>query len=217
MDEWAEARERMVTEQIERRGITDRRVLDAMRRVPRHLFVEPQHRAAAYDDRALPIGDAQTISQPYMVAVMTAHLAIAPGARVLEIGTGSGYQAALLAELARDVITIERRADLADAAEGRLAALDYRNVTVIVGDGSSGFPGRAPYAGIVVTAGAPLVPSSLQAQLADGARLVIPVGNAFQQDLIVIERRGDAFIQTRGEGCVFVPLVGVDGWPERTH
>ena len=217
MDEWAEARAHMVAEQIERRGIRDRRVLDAMRRVPRHLFVNPEQHALAYEDRALPIGEGQTISQPYMVAVMTERLAIAPGACVLEIGAGSGYQAAVLAELAREVITIERRADLAGAAEVRLASLGYNNVTVIVGDGSSGFPGRAPYGGIMVTAGAPLVPSSLQQQLADGARLVVPVGTASQQDLVIIERQGNSFMQSRGEGCVFVPLVGAEGWPETTH
>ena len=216
MDEWAEARARMVAEQIERRGVRDRRVLDAMRRVPRHLFVNPEQQALAYEDRALPIGEGQTISQPYMVAVMTERLAIAPGACVLEIGAGSGYQAAVLAELAREVITIERRADLAEAAELRLASLGY-NVIVIVGDGSGGFPGRAPYGGIIVTAGAPLVPSSLQQQLADGARLVVPVGTASQQDLVIIERQGNSFMQSRGEGCVFVPLVGAEGWPETTH
>ena len=217
MDEWAEARAQMVAEQIERRGIRDRRVLDAMRRVPRHRFVNPEQHALAYEDRALPIGEGQTISQPYMVAVMTERLALAPDACVLEIGAGSGYQAAVLCELARQVITIERRAELAEAAEQRLASLGYNNVAVIVGDGSNGFPRRAPYGGIIVTAGAPLVPSSLQQQLADGARLVVPVGTAFQQDLVIIERQGNAFVQTRGEGCVFVPLVGAEGWPETTH
>ncbi len=217
MDDWAEARNRMVAEQIERRGIRDPRVLEAMRRVPRHLFVDPEQQAHAYADRALPIGDGQTISQPYMVAVMTEKLALAAGACVLEIGTGSGYQAAVLAEIAGEVITIERRDDLAGAADVRLASLGYEHVTVIVGDGSRGFPRRAPYGGIIVTAGAPLVPASLQAQLADGARLVVPVGSTFEQDLVIVERQGAGFLQSRGEGCVFVPLVGIEGWPEKTH
>jgi len=217
MDEWATARERMVVDQLERRGIRDARVLAAMRRVPRHLFVNPDQQANAYDDRALPIGDGQTISQPYMVAVMTAWLGVRADARVLEVGTGSGYQAAVLAELAREVITIERRDDLASVAEQRLADLGYSNVTVIVGDGSRGYPARAPYHGIIVTAGAPLVPASLEAQLAEGARLVVPVGSSTHQDLAVVERSGLSFTRTAGEGCVFVPLVGVEGWPERTH
>ena len=217
MDDWADRRERMVVEQLERRGIRDSRVLAAMRRVPRHLFVEPDLQARAYDDRALPIGDGQTISQPYMVAIMTAWLAAGPESRVLEIGTGSGYQAAVLAELAREVITIERREDLADDARDRLADLGYANITVITGDGSRGYPARAPYGGIMVTAGAPLVPANLEAQLGDGARLVVPVGTTTHQELVVIERDGETFARSQGEGCVFVPLVGVEGWPERTH
>jgi protein-L-isoaspartate(D-aspartate) O-methyltransferase len=214
MVDWAEARARMVSEQLERRGIRDPRVLDAMRSVPRHLFVPPERQAGAYEDRALPIGDGQTISQPYMVATMTEALSIAAGAHVLEIGTGSGYQAAILAVLARDVITIERRPGLAEAAARRLMSLGFTNVTVVVADGSGGYPGAAPYDAIVATAGAPQVPASLRTQLADGARLVMPVGSAFHQDLVVTRRRGETFVESRGESCVFVPLVGREGWPE---
>jgi protein-L-isoaspartate(D-aspartate) O-methyltransferase len=204
----------MVSEQLERRGIRDPRVLDAMRNVPRHLFVPPERQASAYDDQALSIGDGQTISQPYMVAIMTEALSVPAGARILEIGTGSGYQAAILAVLAREVITIERRPGLADAAGRRLASLGFTNVTVVVADGSVGYPGAAPYDAVLATAGAPQVPASLRTQLADGARLVVPVGSAFHQDLVVIERRGETFVESRGEGCVFVPLVGREGWPE---
>jgi protein-L-isoaspartate(D-aspartate) O-methyltransferase len=204
----------MVSEQLECRGIRDPRVLDAMRSVPRHLFVPPERQASAYEDRALPIGDGQTISQPYMVAIMTEVLSIAAGAHVLEIGTGSGYQAAILAVLAREVITIERRPSLAAAAGRRLTSLGFTNVTVVVADGSGGYPEAAPYDAVMATAGAPRVPASLRAQLAEGARLVVPVGSAFHQDLVVIERRGETFVESRGEGCVFVPLVGLEGWPE---
>ena len=214
MVDWAEARARMVLEQLERRGVRDPRVLEAMGSVPRHLFVPSERQANAYDDRALPIEDGQTISQPYMVAIMTEALAIAPGAHVLEIGTGSGYQAAILAVLARDVITIERRRGLAEAAGRRLVSLGFTNVTVVVADGSGGYPEGAPYDGVMATAGAPQVPASLKTQLADGGRLVVPVGSAFHQDLVVIERRGETFVESRGEGCVFVPLVGREGWPE---
>jgi len=214
MVDWAEARARMVFGQLERRGIHDPRVLDAMRSVPRHLFVPPERQASAYEDRALPIGDGQTISQPYMVAIMTEALSIAAGAHVLEIGTGSGYQAAILAVLAREVITIERRPGLAEAAGRRLISLGFTNVTVVMADGSGGHPEAAPYDAVMATAGAPRVPASLRTQLADGGRLVVPVGSAFHQDLVVIERRGETFVESRGEGCVFVPLVGREGWPE---
>lgn len=212
--DWAEARARMVADQLERRGIRDTRVLEAMRRVPRHLFVLPERRASAYDDCALPIGQGQTISQPYMVAIMSEALGPVAGTRVLEIGTGSGYQAAILAELGAEVITIERHGELAEAARQRLLSLGYATITVLVADGSSGYAAGAPYGGIVVTAGAPQPPASLRAQLADRARLVVPVGSQFHQDLVVIERRGDSFVESRHEGCVFVPLIGREGWPE---
>jgi protein-L-isoaspartate(D-aspartate) O-methyltransferase len=208
----AARRDAMVRSQIERRGIGDARVLAVMRAVPRELFVPPHLAYAAYDDRALPIGCDQTISQPYMVAVMTAALRLTDDARVLEVGTGSGYQAAILSHLAREVYTIERHTGLAEDARGRLAALGCVNVHVIVGDGTEGYAAGAPYDAILVTAGAPRVPEPLTSQLADGGRLVIPVGTAYEQDLIIIERRGDRLGQTSGEPCVFVPLVGRFGW-----
>jgi protein-L-isoaspartate(D-aspartate) O-methyltransferase len=207
-------RDAMLRSQIERRGMHDPRVLAAMRAVPRELFVPADLATAAYDDRALPIGSDQTISQPYMVAVMTQALQIAPGGRVLEIGTGSGYQAAVLSQLAREVYTLERRPELADQARARLAALGCENVHVVVADGTAGYPERAPYDGILVTAGAPRVPEPLTAQLAEGGRLVIPVGTAREQDLVTIERTGDRLQQTAGEPCVFVPLIGRFGWDE---
>jgi len=208
----AAQRDAMVRGQIERRGVSDPRVLAAMRAVPRELFVPADLAGAAYHDRALPIGSDQTISQPYMVAVMTAALRLRPGARVLEVGTGSGYQSAVLSQLASEVITIERRPELADEARARLAALGCANVRVVVGDGTAGYSEAAPYDGILVTAGSPAVPEPLTAQLADGGRLVIPVGPPREQTLITIERRGDRLEKTSGEPCVFVPLVGRFGW-----
>jgi protein-L-isoaspartate(D-aspartate) O-methyltransferase len=207
-----EARERMVATQIAKRGVHDARVLAAMRDVPRHLFVPDAARRDAYDDRPLPIGDGQTISQPYIVAVMTATLAAGPTDRVLEIGTGSGYQAAVLARLARSVVTVERHAGLAARAAEILAALGISNVRVVVGDGSHGYPDEAPYERILVTAGAPAIPEALKAQLADGGRLVIPVGSAEFQQLIRVDRQGAVLTELEGEGCVFVPLVGEHGW-----
>jgi protein-L-isoaspartate(D-aspartate) O-methyltransferase len=205
-------RERMVDSQIVARGVRDPRVLDALRAVPRHLFVPTAERADAYDDRPLPIGEGQTISQPYIVALMTAALAARETDRVLEVGTGSGYQTAILARLAREVITIERHAALAAGAERVLHELGVSNVRVIVGDGSEGYAEQAPYDRILVTAGAPAVPESLQAQLADDGRLVIPVGSAGHQVLTVIDRHGTEFVRREGEGCVFVPLIGRHGW-----
>jgi protein-L-isoaspartate(D-aspartate) O-methyltransferase len=208
-------REDMVLVQIERRGVRDERVLAALRAVPREWFVPEAHQAQAYADRALPIGSGQTISQPFMVALMTAALRPGPASRVLEVGTGSGYQAAVLAELSQHVITIERHGALASEARQRLEVLGYSHVEVVVGDGTEGYPPGAPYDGILVTAGAPHVPETLRTQLAEGGRLVIPVGTSSQQELVVIERHGDGFRETRGEGCIFVPLVGRHGWPDR--
>lgn len=205
-------RERMVADQIARRGIADLGVLRAMRAVPRHLFVLPEEAAHAYDDRALPIGFGQTISQPYMVAVMTEALAVQPSHRVLEIGAGSGYQAAILGLLAREVITIERHAELAARARETLARAGVTKVTVLVADGTLGWPDQAPYDRIIVTAGAPRVPDALRAQLADGGCLVIPVGSSMHQDLLAIRRLGDRFEERVCEGCVFVPLIGEQGW-----
>jgi protein-L-isoaspartate(D-aspartate) O-methyltransferase len=204
----------MVETQIRRRGIGDARVLDVMREVPRHLFMTGHSIEAAYGDHAMPIGHGQTISQPYMVAIMTQVLIRActrPG-KVLEIGSGSGYQAAILSRLFREVITIERIEPLASETAERLRRLGYANVTVVTGDGTLGREADAPYDGIMVTAGAPHVPSALRQQLADGAALVIPVGSRFLQQLEIITRRGAGFREASADGCVFVPLVGADGW-----
>ncbi len=205
----------MVAQQLERRGIRDPRVLEAMASVPREAFVPGVPTSVAYDDRALPIDSGQTISQPYMVARMTELLDVEPGDRILEVGTGSGYQAAVLARLGASVTSIERHADLADAARERLALLGIEGVDVRVGDGSQGEPDEAPWAGIVVTAAAPTIPDALREQLKVGARLVIPVGPRYQQDLIVVERRGPNDWQEWSDGAVvFVPLVGEGGWSE---
>jgi len=204
-----------IDEQLVARGIRDPRVLEAMRRVPRELFVPEASLALAYADRALPIGSGQTISQPYMVAAMTEALLLEGGERVLEIGTGSGYQAAILAELASEVITVERHSELAEAARATLALLGYRRVEVLVGDGTLGLADRAPFDRIVVTAGAPRVPEALRRQLSDqGGRLVIPVGSPAQQWLTIVVCEGGRLTETTREACVFVPLLGRDGWPE---
>jgi protein-L-isoaspartate(D-aspartate) O-methyltransferase len=211
-DPYFELRQSMVERQLEVRGIKDRRVLQAMRQVPRHLFVPPAYRERAYDDCPLPIDERQTISQPYMVAWMTELLRLAGEESVLEVGTGSGYQAAVLSRLAHFVYTMERIPSLAEDARKRLRDAGIENVEVVVGDGSEGLPEHAPFEGIIVTAGSPSVPPRLVEQLADGGRLVIPVGSSAVQMLTVIERREDGTI-TREEGsCVFVPLVGRYGW-----
>lgn len=204
----------MVERQIHARGIRDARVLQAMRLVPRHIFVPDEYRPSAYDDRPLPIGDGQTISQPYMVAAMTAALNPPPDGRVLEVGTGSGYQAAVLAQLAREVFTIERHPRLAARAQSALASLGIRNVHVLVGDGTLGLPDVQPYHGIMVTAAAPGVPDTLRDQLAIGGRLVIPVGSPGFQELIVETREAAGFAREVREGCVFVPLIGAHGYSE---
>ena len=208
----------MVAEQLERRGIKDRRVLTAMASVPREAFVPNVSASLAYDDRALPIEDGQTISQPYMVARMTELLRVEAGDRVLEIGTGSGYQAAILAHLGARVTSIERFADLSDAARERLAALGLTDLDLRVGDGSEGDGEGAPWDGIVVTAAAPDIPDALREQLAIGARLVIPVGPLQQQELVVVERRGPNDWEEFSDGAVvFVPLVGESGFKETGH
>jgi protein-L-isoaspartate(D-aspartate) O-methyltransferase len=208
-----EQRMLMVTRQIQARGVRDRRVLDAMARVPRHLFVSESQLPSAYGDFPLPIGEGQTISQPYMVATMTESLGLSGTERVLEIGTGSGYQAAILAELAREVITVERIQSLADTARKRLAGLGYENVEVIVGDGTLGWPDGAPYQGIVVTAGAPSAPTPLLQQLDVGGRLVVPVGERHTQILEIHTRQEqDKYKVRRETACRFVDLVGKHGW-----
>ncbi len=209
----SDARARMVADQLLGRGIRDARVIAAMDVVPREAFVAADLRAQAYEDHPLPIGAGQTISQPYIVARMTELLAVAPGDRVLEVGTGSGYQAAVLAELGCRVTSIERDAGLAAEAAERLASLGYaERVTVTAGDGTLGLPDGAPYDGILVAAGAPAIPGALRLQLGDGRRLVIPVGTRREQRLLVVTRHGDEWLERSEGACVFVPLIGADGW-----
>jgi protein-L-isoaspartate(D-aspartate) O-methyltransferase len=212
--DYPQARARMVETQLRPRGIVDARVLDAFLAVPRHEFVDPGLAAEAYADRPLPIGYGQTISQPYMVAVMTQLLAPRPDARVLEIGTGSGYQAAILSRLTRTVFSVERIPGLAQRAKEAFARLGITNVLQRVGDGSIGWEAYAPYDGIVVTAGAPRVPPSLLAQLAEGGRLVVPTGGLATQTLRVLAREEGRIREREELGCVFVPLVGDEGWTD---
>jgi protein-L-isoaspartate(D-aspartate) O-methyltransferase len=201
------AREAMVAAQIEQRGVRDARTLAAMRKVPRHLFVPPALAAGAYADHPLPIGHDQTISQPYIVGFMTEALGLRGGETVLEVGTGSGYQAAVLAEIAARVYTIEIVAPLAEEARERLKRLGYRNVEVRAGDGYLGWPEAAPFDAIIVTAAAPRIPEPLKQQLKDGGRIVIPVGDAYQE-LIVVTRKGAAYAEERVLPVRFVPMTG---------
>jgi protein-L-isoaspartate(D-aspartate) O-methyltransferase len=205
-------RERMVSEQLAARGIRDPRVLNAMRKVPRERFVEESMRERAYEDSPLPIGYGQTISQPYMVARMCELIELGGKERVLEIGAGSGYQTAILCELTRSVYAVELRPELAKAAERRLAMLGYRNVEIGVFDGTYGWRERAPFDAILVAAGAPEIPPLLVDQLADGGRLVIPVGPRQGQRLAIVQRRGAEFETQWATPCSFVDLVGRYGW-----
>jgi protein-L-isoaspartate(D-aspartate) O-methyltransferase len=207
-------RERMVRDHVERRGVRDPRVLEAMRTVPRHLFLSGIERSSAYDDTPLPIGCHQTISQPYIVGFMTEALALKEPETVLEIGTGSGYQTAILACLVRKVISIERVADLADRARENLLALGIDNAEVIAGDGTAGCPDRAPFDAVLVTAGAPEAPRPLLEQLAPGGRLIAPVGGRSMQELELWTRTRAGFDQRRLIPVVFVPLIGEFGWAE---
>jgi protein-L-isoaspartate(D-aspartate) O-methyltransferase len=208
-------RAEMVEVQLRGRGIADESVLAAMSILPRDRFVPPRWRSHAYGDEALPIASGQSISQPYMVARMTELLEPRPGIRVLEVGTGSGYQAAVLAQLGCSVVSVERHPALADAARARLEGLGLAaSVRIVVGDGSLGREEDAPFEGIVVTAAAPAVPDALSAQLADGGRLVIPVGPRRRQELVLVIRRGEDFERRECGACVFVPLVGESGFPE---
>ncbi len=204
----------MIEKQLRRRGITDSGVLLAMTAVPREEFVSEELRSHAYDDLPLPIGGGQTISQPYIVAAMTVALHLQPGDRVLEIGTGCGYHAAVLSRLAKEVFTIERRPDLASGSSAKLARLGYSNAHVHCGDGTLGLAEFAPFDAILVAAAAPAVPKPLLAQLAEGGRMILPVGGTEHQELRLIEKRGDAFPTKMLEGCRFVPLVGCHGWQE---
>ena len=214
MDDFERERQRMVEGQLRRRGIFDDRVLEAMGRVRRHLFIPENQRASAYEDRPLSIDQGQTISQPYMVAIMTQSLGLSGVEKVLEIGTGSGYQTAVLAELSREVYTIERIPLLMERARRVLQDLGYGNVSYLTGDGSRGWPEKAPFDGILVTAGAPEIPDTFKSQLAEGGRLVIPTGPRFTQTLYKVTRHGDRFIEEDITGCVFVPLVGDYGWKD---
>src|SRR3954468_1723766 len=202
----------MVAAQLRGRGIRDERVLRVMEKVPRHRFVSPQLQASAYDDNPLPIGEGQTISQPFIVAYMLEALQIAPETRVLEIGTGTGYQAALLAALASRVCTIERVAPLYMAAKENLQRLGYSNVEVIHGDGTRGLPEYAPFDRIIVAAAAPDVPSPLFEQLAEGGRMILPVGTPDMQDLLLVRKQNGLPLTQQLEGCRFVPLLGDRGF-----
>jgi protein-L-isoaspartate(D-aspartate) O-methyltransferase len=205
-------REQMVREQLEARGIRDPRVLAAMRKVPRERFVDEAMRERAYDDGPLPIGQGQTISQPYMVARMCELARLEGHERVLDIGAGSGYQTAVLAELAAQVFAVELRPELGELARKRIATMGYRNVEIGVFDGTYGWQERAPYDAILVAAGAPEIPPLLVAQLADGGRLIVPVGPRQGQRLAVVTRRGEDFDTEWTTPCMFVDLIGRFGW-----
>jgi protein-L-isoaspartate(D-aspartate) O-methyltransferase len=212
VDEFAAVRRTMVEDQIRKRGIASRRVLDAMLSVPRHEFVPEQFRADAYADKPLPIGEGQTISQPFMVGAMTEALELTGAERVLEIGTGSGYQSAVLSLLAHEVISIESHTSLAFAAQERLGRLGYANVHIHNGDGSLGFAEAAPYDAILITAAAPEIPPLLASQLSEGGRLVIPVGSQENQELLQARKDGGTLHSRVLFDCRFVPLLGRYGW-----
>jgi len=205
-------RRAMCDDQLRARGIADPRVLEAMNAVPRHEFVHPDQLGQPYDDCPLPIGEGQTISQPYIVAAMTEALALAGDETVLEVGTGSGYQAAILARLAGHIYTIEQHACLSARARERLQRLGYQNVTCLVGDGSQGYEPAAPYNAILVAAAAPRIPQALIDQLAEGGRLVIPVGDIHSQELVLLGKRPGELSQQIINYCRFVPLTGKYGW-----
>jgi protein-L-isoaspartate(D-aspartate) O-methyltransferase len=212
MRDFALARKKMVEGQLQARGIRDDRVLDAMLEVPRHLFVDFSMQAEAYDDNPLPIGDGQTISQPYMVAIMTELLQFKGLEIALEIGTGSGYQAAVLSRVCKWVYTVERIRKLSERAEKTVKSCGYENITFIVGDGTEGWPAAAPYDGIIVTAGAPRRPDTFIKQLRVGGRLVIPVGDRFSQTLKRVIKTEEGTTIENHTGCRFVDLIGKWGW-----
>ncbi len=212
-DQFEKLRNLMIETQLIPRGIKDEKVLNAMRKIPRHLFVPSDRIDEAYEDRPLPIGYGQTISQPYMVAVMTELLKPNKNKKILEIGTGCGYQTAILAEICKEVYTIERVPELTEMAKRNLEKLGYKNVFFKTGDGSLGWEENAPYDGIIVTAGAPKVPESLKKQLSkDGGVLVIPVGSKFTQSLLRITRKENFYDTEELFFCAFVPLIGKEGW-----
>jgi protein-L-isoaspartate(D-aspartate) O-methyltransferase len=211
-DAFAVQRQWMVDSQLRKRGIRDIRVLDAMAEVPRHEFIAKQFRPQAYEDHPIQIGEGQTISQPFIVARMLEALELTPSDIVLEIGTGSGYQTALLAELSREAYSVERHEVLARASELTLARLGYLNVKISVGDGSAGLPENAPFDAIIVSAAAPQVPQALFEQLREGGRMVIPVGPSQSQELQLVRKRNGSSEITRLEACRFVPLIGAQGY-----
>ena len=212
---YTKARETMVRRQIVARGIRDERVLDAMRTVPRHLFVPENSRHLAYHDGPLTIGQGQTISQPYIVALMTEALALEGHERVLEIGTGSGYQAAILSCLVSYVYTVERIPELANGAEALLQELGYDNIQICISDGTLGWSEYAPYQGIIVTAASPEIPEPLTDQLAEGGRLVAPIGGSWSQSLVRVRKKSGRLQRQELTSVAFVPLIGKHGWPER--
>jgi protein-L-isoaspartate(D-aspartate) O-methyltransferase len=207
-------RAEMVRRQIESRGVTDPLVTAAMRKVPRHLFVSEALRDQAYGDYPLPIGQSQTISQPYIVAEMTQALELASDSRVLEIGTGSGYQAAVLAEIAYRVYTVERVHALYTRARKLFDELRYHNIVTRYADGTAGWAAESPFDAIIVTAGAPEIPDTLVAQLGENGRMVLPVGDRYTQDLVCLRREKDGLVRTNLGGCRFVKLIGEHGWRE---
>ncbi|OGP63903.1 MAG: protein-L-isoaspartate O-methyltransferase [Deltaproteobacteria bacterium RBG_16_42_7] len=214
MEDFKRLRDMMVDTQLIPRGIKDERVLSAMRKVPRHLFVDDYMQHNAYADMALPIGDEQTISQPYMVAIMTELLELKGNEKILEIGTGSGYQAAILGELSREVFTIERKALLAKKADERFQALEYNNIRVLAGDGTIGLSEKSPFDRILITAGSPKIPEPLIEQLSYGGIIIAPVGIRFSQQLLIVRKSKEGVSEQTHVPCVFVPLIGEYGWPE---
>ena len=212
MKDYTNERLNMVDIQLAHRGISDKRVLDAMSKVPRHIFVPSEVVSIAYTDQPLSIGESQTISQPYMVALMSECLKLSGGEKILELGTGSGYQTAILAELGDLVYTMERISMLSIRAQGTLKDLGYKNIRFKTGDGTLGWPENAPYDGIMVTAGAPHVSQVLIDQLSDGGRIIIPVGNSFSQELVVVSKINKKIRTKNICGCMFVPLIGKYGW-----
>lgn len=214
MDEFYQVRKKMVEEQLIKRGIKNQRVLNTMQSVQRHLFLDKKNLREAYNDSPLAIDCSQTISQPYIVALMTELIEPDKNKNILEIGTGSGYQTAILAELCNRIYSIERHKPLALKADDRLKRLGYKNIHIKADDGTLGWQGKAPFDGIIITAAAPEVPETLINQLKDRGKMVIPVGPHFQQNLQLISKRGDSYINKVICGCVFVPLIGKAGWKE---